>query len=228
MDLYLTREVGPLRLPMLLGLAVLCTLGAVSCGSGAVTPPDSTANSPGASVPRETSKSSETEQSNRYKWELPPNDTSPSVNEATFYNELRVCQGAEEELQEEQWWQGFASPRNVLLYMAAAHVCHGDSAGGRPFYNRAVNEFGLSGLGEGSKPCDVYRSLSSVLLQAPRRSFRCPGGDAPRFKGWQSGEKDNPLTFGIDESQPSTPSAPPSDQSSSPPSDQSSAATSSP
>jgi hypothetical protein len=136
----------------------------------------------------------------KYHWVLPPGDTSPTGNEGSGYGVLMDCQGAE------QWvadaWSGFNSPRNLLMYMAAAHLCHGDIAGGRPFYSRAVSDYGLAGL-DGSRGCDVYRSVASVLLQAPRESFPCPGGEAPQWKTGPEGQ-DNPLTVDVDESQPST------------------------
>jgi hypothetical protein len=73
--------------------------------------------------------------------------------------------------------------------MAAAHLCHGDVAGGRPFYDRAVSEYGLSGLSPGS--------------------HSCPGGGQPAWKTGPNG-MDNPLTEDVDESQ--SPEEPPSSE----------------
>jgi hypothetical protein len=140
----------------------------------------------------------------KYKWQLPPGDTSPTGNEGSFYGNLRSCKGAKEDLSTETWWRGFLSPRNVLLYMAAAHLCLGDEAGGRRFYEEALSRYGTSGIGGDSRPCSVYRSVSSVLLQAAPESFSCPGGAAPQWQESQGGVRDNPLTFDVDESEPSS------------------------
>lgn len=89
------------------------------------------------------------------------------------------------------------------MWMAAAHLCHGDIAGGRGFYNRAVSEYGLAGVQNDALACAVYKSVASVLLQKPRESFTCASGEEPQWKIGPAG-KDNPLTVDVDESQPST------------------------
>jgi hypothetical protein len=138
---------------------------------------------------------------NQYTWALPPGDTSPTGNEGPAYNVLLGCQDAEAKIVD--FWPGFNNPRNVLMFMAAAHLCHGDTAGGRPLYNRAVSEYGLAGVQNDPLVCAVYKSVASVLLQKQRESFTCAGGEEPQWKIGPAG-KDNPLTVDVDESQPST------------------------
>ncbi len=158
----------------------------------------------------------------KYKWQLPPGDTSPTGNEGSFYGNLRSCKGAVADLQTEKWWGGFNSPRNVLLYMAAAHLCKGDEAGGRPFYEEAMSQYGTDGIGSDSRPCSVYRSVSSVLLQAPPESFSCPSGAEPQWRQSEDGRHvDNPLTLEIDESAPSVdPTDEPTDEPTDTPTDE--------
>jgi hypothetical protein len=136
-----------------------------------------------------------------YSWVLPPGDTSPRGNEGGGYGILLRCQGAK------GWitgaWEGFNSPRNVLMYMAAAHLCDGDNAGGRRLYNRVVSHYGLAGLDQDANACDVFRSVASVLLQGQRERFSCQGGHPPQWRHGQAGP-DNPLTFDVDESRPPT------------------------
>jgi hypothetical protein len=204
---------GSLRILMVLIVVLACVVLA-GCGSGAVTPPDQDRGSEtrtqgggqgggglgGGGGGQGSGGGQGGDDGSDFDWELPPSDTSPSGNEPIFYADLLACQGAEASIA--QGWSGFNGPRNVLMYMAAAHLCHGDVAGGRPFYDRAVSEYGLSGLSPGSHSCDVYRSVASVLEQAPREGFACPGGEQPPWKTGPNG-MDNPLTEDVDESQSS-------------------------
>jgi hypothetical protein len=91
--------------------------------------------------------------------------------------------------------------------MAAAQLCSGDISGGRAFYDRVENEYGLVGLQNDARVCDVYRSVISILLQEPRESFLCPAGRDPEWKQSPNWVKDNPLTVDVDESQPPTSSS---------------------
>jgi hypothetical protein len=200
---------GSLRVPMVLIALLACVVLLAGCGSGAITPPDQD-REPGTRAQgggQGGGGGQGADDGSDFDWELPPSDTSPSGNEPSFYADLLACQGAEASVA--QGWSGFNGPRNVLLYMAAAHLCHGDVAGGRPFYDRAVSEYGLSGLSPGSHSCDVYRSVASVLEQAPRAGFACPGGGQPAWKTGPNG-MDNPLTEDVDESQ--SPEEPPSSE----------------
>jgi hypothetical protein len=198
------RSLRPLKLISLL----ICVVLVAGCGSGAVTSPgaedESNQSGQGGGGQGGGGQGGGGQgggETKKYDWVLPPGDTSPTGNEGPSYGDLMSCQGAEQGIAEA--WSGFNSPRNVLLYMAAAHLCHGDVTGGRPFYNRAVSEYGLAGLYEGTRVCDVYRSVASVLQQAPRESFACPEGSWPDWKMGPGGQ-DNPLTFDVDESQSST------------------------
>ena len=198
---------GSLRILMVLIALLACVVVLAGCGSGAVTPPDQDGESETRAQGggqggggQGGGGGQDADDGSDFDWELPPSDTSPSGNEPIFYADLLACQGAEASIA--QGWSGFNGPRNVLMYMAAAHLCHGDVAGGRPFYDRAVSEYGLSGLSPGSHSCDVYRSVASVLEQAPRESFVCPGGEQPPWKTGPNG-MDNPLTEDVDESQSS-------------------------
>jgi hypothetical protein len=193
---------GSLRILMVLIALLACVVVLAGCGSGAVTPPDQDGESETRAQGggQGGGGGQDADDGSDFDWELPPSDTSPSGNEPIFYADLLACQGAEASIA--QGWSGFNGPRNVLMYMAAAHLCHGDVAGGRPFYDRAVSEYGLSGLSPGSHSCDVYRSVASVLEQAPREGFACPGGEQPPWKTGPNGS-DNPLTEDVDESQSS-------------------------
>jgi hypothetical protein len=185
---------------------VVCVILVAGCGSGAVTSPDNkggsrqTGQGGGGQGGGGQGSGGQGGETKKYSWDLPAGDTSPTGNEGSLYGALMSCQGAEQTIAEA--WSGFNSPRNVLMYMAAAHLCHGDVSGGRPFYNRAVSEYGLAGLWADTRPCDTYRSVASVLLQAPRESFACPEGQSPEWKSGPGGQ-DNPLTFDVDESQQS-------------------------
>ena len=185
-------------------LGMTAVTGLTGCRSGAVTPPASTTAEP-SSNPR--AGSAESAGGGKYSWDLPAGDTSPSGNEGSFYGYLMQCDGAVEELRSDRWWENFNSPRNLLLYMAAAHLCRGDTEAGRPYYEEAMSQYGSSGLGTDSRPCDVYRSVSSVLLQRARDSFACPGGQLPIWRE-TDGNRDNPLTFDVDESAPSASPSP--------------------
>lgn len=125
-----------LKLVSFLALVILVA----GCGSGAVTSPDDK----GGSSQIGQGGGGQGGGARKYSWDLPAGDTSPTGNEGSMYGALMSCQGAEQTIAEA--WSGFNSPRNVLMYMAAAHLCHGDVSGGRPFYNRAVSEYGLAGL----------------------------------------------------------------------------------
>jgi hypothetical protein len=224
-------------------VCVVFLVGFTGCGSGALTGPSggesdgssSTGsnsddnptgdgqNGDGQNVDGEGGNAGDGGQGDRkYKWQLPPGDTSPTGNEGSFYGRLRSCKGAVEDLQTENWWGSFNSPRNVLLYMAAAHLCKGDEAGARPFYEEAMSQYGTDGIGSDSRPCSVFRSVSSVLLQAPPESFSCPGGAEPQWRQSEDGRHvDNPLTLEIDESAPSVdPTDEPTDEPTDTPTDE--------
>ena len=85
-------------------------------------------------------------------------------------------------------WQNFDNPRNVLLFQAGVHLCHGDSKAAGPYYTAA----GQHGWAATDNPavCQLYKAVASVLEQRPRRDFACQGGDL----AWPDGGQDDPRT----------------------------------
>ena len=136
-----------------------------------------------------------------YDWGLPDGDNSVGEAELDGYARLQRCDGAIAWLEER--WADFVSPRNALLYMAGAHLCLGDTSGGRGYYDHAVSVYGLAGVNNWPNVCSVYRATESVLRQAPPEEFTCQGGTAPEWK-WDETHtlRDNPFTFDVDESVP--------------------------
>ena len=126
-------------------------------------------------------------QPKRYGWGLPIGDVSPNFNEQRVYLALRDgdCAGAQSTLDQDHAWQGFASPRNVLLAQAAIEFCEGDTSGGTELFNRA-NGYGWAGLlpgdGKNHAACEYYRSAASLVRQRPRSEFACPTGEPPQWE----------------------------------------------
>jgi hypothetical protein len=138
--------------------------------------------------------------------DLPPSDGTVATAEGWLYPDLQHCSGlTKKAITEHGQWREFESPRNALLYLAAAYICDNDVEGARPYYDRAREHYGDRGLVEQTNACAVYRSVASVLEQKPAITFACPGGPAPKHPGFGTDHIDNPLTFDIDESQVSAP-----------------------
>ncbi len=191
--------------------AVIAAVGATvilsACDSGAVTAPDGSMAEAGGE--RDTNRGSTTNGGGgsvveTYVWGLPPSDISVTGNDGPMYASLQQsCQEGEDFLNEA--WEGFRSPRNVVLFAAGVKICRGDVEGGRAYFQHAATVYGFGGLQpEGRAECDVYKSVRSVLEQQPRSDFPCPAGSAPPWKTGPDSRKDNPLTFAIDESAGST------------------------
>jgi hypothetical protein len=148
---------------------------------------------PKAPAPVQTAK--------RYGWGLPIGDVSPNFNERDVYNHLRDkdCDGAQSTLDEGNAvdgyaWQGFNSPRSVLLAQAAIEFCEGDHDAGKRLFDRA-KAMGWSGLQINEQrhaACEIYKSASSLIEQRPRDDFRCPGGEAPKWKQEEQIERVDP------------------------------------
>lgn len=154
---------------------------------------------PGAGRQDRTDEDDQTEPE-PFGWGLPPTDTSPSGNAGPMYATLqRGCEEGADFLHSA--WEGFGSPRDVVLFAAAVELCRGNLEAGRRWYAHTAATYGMSGLlPEGQARCDVYKSIRSVLDQQPRAAFPCPGGAPP--EGYRSGPGglDNPLTLDVDES----------------------------
>jgi hypothetical protein len=120
----------------------------------------------------------------RYGWFLPEGPDSPSFPEDDVYRPLksRACAEARTTLENE--WRSMTTPRNVVLYQAAVHVCAGELADGRAMVGRASRsgwamDYGPDGTGE--VDCAVYRAVRSVLDQQAPDTFACTGGLPPRW-----------------------------------------------
>jgi hypothetical protein len=135
-----------------------------------------------------------------FSWALPAEDTASDGVDGEIYQALRrSCDEGDTMLAAE--WQHSSSPRNVLLFAAGAQACRGATAQARTLYQRAKDEYGWSGLGpaQSNARCDVYKSVASVVENAPRDRFPCPDGASPTFTQSPDGVMDNPLTA-VDES----------------------------
>lgn len=103
------------------------------------------------------------------------------------------CGQAQEDL--DRWWDDMYSPRNVLLYQSAIHVCRGEMDSSRRFFDQATDVYGWQGLDHDVDgfmyDCQVYKSVRGYVERRDRDSFTCPSGAAPR---WPSGPDDDPRT----------------------------------
>jgi hypothetical protein len=140
----------------------------------------------------------------RYTWGLPVGDTSVSLNEAIVYIPLQKgnCGEAQARLDDEPLWKGFRSPRNVLLFQAAIHLCSGRVAAARPLFQRAEADYGWGGLAPGGIVCETYLASASVIRQQPKSAFTCVGGEPPPWRG-EYPNLDDPRTA-VDESTTTT------------------------
>ncbi|GGI48359.1 hypothetical protein [Agromyces flavus] len=156
-----------------------------------------------------------------YRWALPTTNTGVSGNDGPAYGALqRSCDEGQAFLDDRaSEGYGFRSPRNVVMFVAAIAVCRGDLDTARIYATHAVAEYGLGGLynpeilppcdpafcdPDSAPECEVYRSVMSVLDQAPRENYDCPGGSPPedRISTDANGVVwiDDPVTLDIDES----------------------------
>jgi hypothetical protein len=146
----------------------------------------------------------------RFSFGLPVGDTSVSLNEAIVYIPLQKgnCGEAQAKLDVpaaegvEPLWKGFRSPRNVLLFQAAIHLCAGRVATARPFFQRAEADYGWGGLAPGGIVCETYLASASVIRQQPKSAFTCVAGEPPPW-GDQYPNLDDPRTA-VDESATTT------------------------
>ncbi|MFF2276189.1 hypothetical protein [Agromyces sp. NPDC058126] len=156
-----------------------------------------------------------------YTWGLPTTNTGVSGNDGPAYGSLqRSCDEGQAYLDDRApEGYGFRSPRNVVMFVAAIAVCRGDLDTARIYAAHAIEEYGLAGLynpeilppcdpascdPDSAPECEVYRSVMSVLDQAPREEYDCPGGSPPeyRFRTDANGVTwvDDPVTLDVDES----------------------------
>lgn len=180
------------RVFLILSMLVLgaCGWAAPDGPDGPDSPPRRQAN-PGEPAPVRSTLAK------KYGWGLPIGDVSPNYNERDVYNHLRDkdCDGAKDSLERDRAWQGFASPRNVLLAQAGIEFCGGDIDAGKRMFDRAA-AMGWSGLLlDDQKPhasCEIYKSASSLIQQRPREDFRCPRGQAPAWKQEFQPDREDP------------------------------------
>jgi hypothetical protein len=129
----------------------------------------------------------------RYGWNPPTGPRTTSTNEDSFYGTLQTggCSRTQSLLDEH--WRSFVSPRNVVLYQAAIHLCLGQELPGRQVFERA-RMFGFAMMGSDTADCFVYRAVRSVLDQVAVDAVGCQVGTPPRWPTWQPDEKDDPRT----------------------------------
>lgn len=156
-----------------------------------------------------------------YTWGLPTTNTGVSGNDGPAYGALqRSCDEGQAYLDDSAAeGYGFRSPRNVVLFVAAIAVCRGNFDTARIYATHAIDEYGLTGLynpeilppcdpaicnPDSAPECEVYRSVMSVLDQAPRENYNCPGGTPPDYRARTDANGitwvDDPVTLDVDES----------------------------
>jgi hypothetical protein len=136
----------------------------------------------------------------KYDWNLPPSDGSTQSGSVYVYLERDDCDGAERLLRDTNRQTGdFQSPRDVVLFMAGVHLCRVNHDQARVYYDHARSQYGLEQFGGDTLVCELYKSVASVLEQAPRENFSCPYGTPPPWRYGDNG-RDDPLTFDVDES----------------------------
>lgn len=172
-------------------ILILSLLALSACGGLAPKGPDSRPpaqpQQPAPQQPQQPQQQAPPIAKKKYGWGLPIGDVSPNYNERDVYNHLRDkdCAGAQVSLDGDQGWQRFASPRNVLLAQAAIWFCKDDFTAGKRMFDRA-KAMGWAGLMlDDQKPhasCEFYKSASSLIEQRSRDDFRCPKGEAPKWK----------------------------------------------
>jgi hypothetical protein len=124
-----------------------------------------------------TTRPSTTTTTKKYSFGLPGGDLSPAEFERDVYRGLRTgCETGKAEL--EARWSRLISPLHVLLFESAVHVCRGDDAKGRNFFDRA-GTYGWSGVRSYETVCNTYKAVRSVLEQVDPATIVCPGGSLP-------------------------------------------------
>jgi len=146
---------------------------------------------PQQEAPQQQTPQQQTTKPKRFSWGLPLGDVSPNDNEQRVYRVLRTgdCAKAQRTLDQPASvgleWQGFASPRNVLLAQAAIGFCADDTTTGTEMFNRA-KRLGWAGLlpgdGEDHAACEYRKSAGSLIEQRPRSEIACPVGEPPQWK----------------------------------------------
>ncbi|WP_143193342.1 hypothetical protein [Saccharothrix sp. CB00851] len=192
------KEAGSLARITRAAVAVAVVVGVTSCESGVFdrpggdtpTDPTTTTRPTGTDTGTTTTKGE-----TRYGWFLPEGPDSPSFPEDDVYRPLksRDCTTAQATLDAE--WSAMTSPRNVLLYQAAVHLCRGEESAGRAMFGRA-SRYGWAmnhgGDGSGEVDCATYQAVRSVLEQRDPRSFTCVEGRPPEWP--DDVDRDDPRT----------------------------------
>jgi len=127
-----------------------------------------------------------------YTWSLPPDPETPTLNDDVAYEALYRgdCDSAEsyipratDESSNPGQWTG---PRAIVFTAAGVAYCRGDLVTGQALALRAIDEYGVDGLGPEDTPwCKLYRELRSVIEQRSEDAFECRGiywPDGPVFK----------------------------------------------
>jgi hypothetical protein len=154
-----------------------------------------------------------------YNWSLPPIDPGGQGADGTIYQALQKnCDDGDAALAAE--WQQSSSPREVMMFAAGVQACRGAMLPARTMYQRAKDEYGWSGLGPGQDTarCAVYKSVASVVENAPRDRFPCPDGVSPAFRRLPNGALDDPRTDEDESAAPATSTTPPPTTAPAPPS----------
>ncbi|MFJ6673617.1 hypothetical protein ACIQMJ_21115 [Actinosynnema sp. NPDC091369] len=162
-------------------------VGVASCESGAFDHPGGDADPTTTSRPTGTGHHDTTgggtgNGGTRYGWFLPEGPDSPSFPEDDVYRTLRTgdCDGAQSTLDAE--WRSMTSPRNVLLYQAAVHLCRGGESAGRAVSERASRygwEVDRGADGSGEVDCATYQAVRSYLEQRAPDTVTCVEGRPP-------------------------------------------------
>lgn len=186
-----TREFG--------GAVLAAVMVLAGCGSGAVEGPEDPETVPATSRDAGGGNNGEGDE---YDFSLPKGDRSVSLNEAIAYDDLYQgkCDMVQTYLDGDPTvpysspaWKGFLSPRNVLLWQAGIHLCRGDTAAARPWFDRAEEGYGWAGTGE-FHACELYKAAASAVRQRPKSDFTCQGGQAPPWLADGPYGRDDPRT----------------------------------
>jgi hypothetical protein len=175
-------------------------LSLAACGSGAVDSPDAggttpnhtggTPNNAGDATPQNPGNGAATDYDR--PWEPPKGDESVQAFEGRAVNYLHDgdCDGARRFIdgtgEDGPAWQGFSSPRNLLLFEAGIALCRHDTVTATRWYGRA-KALGWAGtVRDGGEPdanmCPLYQAVASVVENRPKDAFTCQPGAPPEWK----------------------------------------------
>jgi hypothetical protein len=140
-----------------------------------------------------TAQPTTTTTARRYTFGLPGGDLSPAEFERDVYRRLREsCDAGQREL--DARWSQLVSPLHVLLFQSAVHVCRGEDALGRQFFDRG-SAYGWPGVRTYETVCNTYKAVRSVLEQIAPASIECPRGSPPPWSDPDpSRPRDDPRT----------------------------------